>query len=90
MATIETYTEIILDMLTTESVSVLTREFADINGIKTQLGANMRKAYVNSPMGREILSKELPEEYANTVLTLWGAEATIQDPPKPETTPLEE
>lgn len=86
MATIETYTEIILDMLTTESVSVLTKEFADINGIKTQIGTNMRKAYANSPMGREMIAKELPEEYANTVLTLWGTEATIQDPPKPETT----
>lgn len=85
MATIETYTEIILDMLTTESVSVLTREFADINGVKTQIGANMRKAYANSPMGREMIAKELPEEYANTVLTLWGTEAIVQDPPKPET-----
>lgn len=84
MATIETYTEIILDMLTTESVSVLTREFADINGVKTQIGANMRKAYANSPMGREMIAKELPEEYANTVLTLWGKTATIQDPPKPK------
>jgi hypothetical protein len=84
MATIETYTEIILDMLTTESVSVLTREFADINGVKTQIGTNMRKAYVNSPMGREMIAKELPEEYVNTVLTLWGETATIQDPPKPE------
>lgn len=84
MATIETYTEIILDMLTTESVSVLTREFADINGVKTQIGTNMRKAYVNSPMGREMIAKELPEKYANTVLTLWGKTATIQDPPKPE------
>lgn len=84
MATIETHTEIILDMLTTESVSVLTREFIDINGVKTQIGQNMRKAYANSPMGREMIAKELPEKYANTVLTLWGAEATVQDPPKPE------
>ena len=84
MATIETYTEIILDMLTTDSVSVPTREVADINGVKTQIGKNMRKAYANSPIGREMIAKELPEEYANTVLTLWGETATIQDPPKPE------
>lgn len=90
MATIETYTEITLDLLNTNSVSVLTREFADINGVKTQIGKNMRKAYANSPVGREMIAKELPEEYANTVLTLWGVEATVQDPPKPEITPTEE
>lgn len=84
MAMIETYTEITLDLLTTASVSVLTKTYADINGVKTQVGENVRKAYANSPTGRERIKADLPEEYYNTVLTLWGDTPLFEDPKKPE------
>lgn len=80
MATIETYTEITLDLLTQNGVSVLTKTYADINGVKTQLGANHRKAYGNSPIGRELLAKDLPETYYNAVLVVWGDTPTLTDP----------
>lgn len=84
MAMIETYKEIILDLLTEKSVNVVTKTFADINGIKTQIGQNVSTCYINSPIDRENLKKDLPETYYNTIITLWGNEATVVDPPKPE------
>lgn len=79
MAMIETYTEIVLDLLTPTSVNIVKKVFADINGIKTQIGPNVGSSYVNSPADRENLKKDLPEEYYNTILTLWGAEPTLED-----------
>lgn len=83
MANIETYNEITLDMLTENTVSVLTRTYADVNGIKTQIGSNTRKAYGNSAYGRNMLASEVPEPFLSTVLTLWGPEPTLMDPPMP-------
>jgi hypothetical protein len=83
MATIETYTELTLDLLTEKGVSVLTKTYADINGVKTQIGTNHRKAYGNSPIGRELLVKDIPENYYNAVLAVWGEEPVLQDPENP-------
>lgn len=80
MATIETYTELTLDMLTEKGVSVLTKTFADINGTKTQIGANQRKVYGNSPIGRDLLKADVPEVYYNAVLAVWGETPILEDP----------
>jgi hypothetical protein len=85
MATIETYTEITLDLLNEYGVSVLKKTYADINGVKTQIGTNHRKAYGNSPLGRESLTSELPEIYHNAVLTVWGETPVLEDPKNPNT-----
>lgn len=94
MATIETYTEITLDLLTQNGVSVLTKTFADINGIKTQVGNNIRRAYGNSPIGRDLLRADIPEIYYNAVLAVWGDTPTLTDPentaPKVEDEMVEE
>lgn len=79
MATIETYIEITLDLLTQNGVSVVTKTFADINSIKTQINSN-RKVYGNSPLGRELLEKDLPKAYYNAVLAVWGEEPLLTDP----------
>ena len=89
MATIETYTEITLDLLTEKGVSVLTKTFADINGFKTQIGNNSRKAYGNSPIGRDLLRADVPEAYYNAVLAVWGETPLLQDPENPNIVPEE-
>ena len=41
-----------VDALTTDSVSILTRKYVEIDGIPTQVGENHRRAYENSEKGR--------------------------------------
>ena len=44
-----------VDMLTNQSVSILTQKFIEINGVKSQIGDGHRCAYVNSETGRSDL-----------------------------------
>ena len=76
---IETTEKITLDNLTEKSVSVLTQQFAEINGQTVQIGENHRKAYMNSKYGRIELEATLPEPYLSSVLAVWGEEPTIVD-----------
>lgn len=69
-----------VDMLTTESVSILTQQFVDIDGIPTQAGQNHRAAYVNSEDGRKELQENEPVEVVNSVFAIWGDTPTIVYP----------
>lgn len=73
-----------VDMLTKDSVSILTKKFIKIDEIDTQVGENHRVAYVNSKSGRETLILEQPDEVVNSVLAIWGNEPTIPDVELPE------
>ena len=64
--------KITLDMLTQDSVSVLRQKFIEIDGVQTQVGNNIRNAYMNDENGRQILGEILPEEYYNAVMTVWS------------------
>ena len=67
----------IIDMLTKDSVSIITQRFIEENGEKLQVGNNHRCAYVNSTAGRELISTNEPEDISSTVLNFWGNEPTI-------------
>lgn len=71
--------EKVVDMLTKDSVSIITKKFIDVDGIKTQVGENHRCAYVNSERGREKISEEQPEEVVNAVFSIWGDAPTIEE-----------
>ena len=64
--------KITLDMLTQDSVSVLRQKFIEIDGVQTQVGGNIRNAYMNDENGRAELEEILPEEYYNAVIAVWG------------------
>ena len=64
--------KITLDMLTQDSVSVLRQKFIEIDGVQTQVGGNIRNAYMNDENGRAELKEILPEEYYNAVIAVWG------------------
>ena len=66
-----------VDMLTSESVSILTQKFIDVDGVETQVGQNHRCAYVNSEVGRKYLKENEPIEVVNSVLALWGDTPTF-------------
>ena len=70
----EIKTKITLDNLTENSVSVLTQQFAEINGQTVQIGENRRTAFANSTYGRIELAVKLPEPYLSSVLAVWGDE----------------
>lgn len=79
MAQIEMITEYALDMLNKDSVSVLKREYAEINGVKTQIGSNWRCAFSNSETGRKEIALLIPEEYVASVFAVWGDTPTVSD-----------
>lgn len=68
-----------VDMLTTDSVSILTQKFIDIDGIATPVGENHRCAYVNSETGRQYLQKQEPQDVVNSVFAIWGDALTINE-----------
>ena len=82
---IETTQEILLEQLTANTVNVRVATFAEINGTTVQIGGYTRKAYGNSETGRQQIADELPENYVNAILAVWGDEATVADPEQPET-----
>lgn len=74
--------EIILDLLCKNSVSVKIIEKAVLNSVERIIGTN-RKAYANSPIGRQQITADVPEEYAAAVFAVWGDEPTVDDPEPP-------
>ena len=68
-----------VDMLTNDSVSILTQKFISIDGVETQVGENHRAAYVNSVIGRQTIEEEQPKEIVGAVMAIWGANPTIED-----------
>jgi hypothetical protein len=69
--------KITLDMLTSDSVSVLKQRFITLDDTETQVGSNIRNAYENSDEGRKLLKSALPSEYYNAVIAVWGDEPTV-------------
>lgn len=74
--------EIILDLLCKNSVSVKIIEKATINSEERVIGTS-RKAYANSPLGRQQIAEDIPEEYVTAVFAVWGDEPTVDDPEPP-------
>ena len=76
----ELTTKITIDMLTSDSVSILKQKFLNFNGQEMQVDGNVRNAYMNSVSGREQIKAVLPSEYYNAVIAVWGTEPTVQNP----------
>ena len=72
--------KIILDMLTNDSVSVLKQQYITVDGTDIRVGENVRNAYMNTQTERELLKSELPEEFYNAVIAVWGDTPTIAEP----------
>lgn len=86
--------KITLDMLTSDSVSVLKQQYITLDGTDTKVGDNVRNAYMNTQSERDRLKNDLPEEYYNAVIAVWGDTPTVSEPtvaePKIEETNLQE
>lgn len=73
-----------VDMLTVDSVSILTQNYIEFNGVQTQVGQNHRCAYVNSETGRNALQSTEPEEVVTAVFAIWGDTPTVSEPKEVE------
>jgi len=61
-----------IDMLTPDSVSIITRQQVTVEGQVYIVGEPHRCAYINSVDGRTLLAAELQEPYLSSVLAVWG------------------
>ena len=64
-------TEITLDILTSESVSVKTERYIIENGKKVKVGNPHRKLYENDESGRKEVTEELPEQFQSAIFSIW-------------------
>lgn len=71
---------ILLDELTSASVSVVTKKYIVIDGTRYFIGDPHRAAYVNSIRGRTEISENLPEPYLSSVMALWGDTPIVPEP----------
>lgn len=71
--------KITLDLLTQDSVSVLTQITIEYNGKRIE-AERTRVAYPNSTSGRRKLLYEVGEPYYTSVLAIWGEDPTVVDP----------
>ena len=72
--------KITLDMLTTDSVSVLKQQYISVDGTDIRVGENVRNSFMNTQSEREQLRAKLPEEFYNAVIAVWGNVPTIAEP----------
>lgn len=83
MAEIQITKKFIIDALSTTAVSIKIENHAIINGEDVIIGCPSRKAYSNSPTGRETLEAEVGEPYTTAIFAIWGDSATLSDPEPP-------
>ncbi len=76
----ESYEKKTITNLTTDSVSILTQQFTEVDGEETQVGSNHRCAYENSESGRALLAEMEPAEVVTAVMAVWGETPTIELP----------
>jgi hypothetical protein len=69
--------KISLDMLTTDSVSIVKQKYTVVDGIEYPIGKQWRRAYVNSDRGRNQIQNDVEEPYKTVIMTMWGSEPTV-------------
>ena len=67
-----------LDLLTEQSVTVMTTRTFEDNGQEFTTPPHA-KAYMNSKRGREEVTAEVPEPFAAAILAAWGDVANVQE-----------
>lgn len=75
--------EIALENLSQDSVSVLKKPYVEFMGQRFY-GNNIRNTYVNSSSGRPFIKEDLPDDYYNAVIAVWGNSPTVSDPTESE------
>lgn len=61
-----------IDMLTKNSVSIITNKTITVDGVKSALGEPHRCAYCNTAFGRADITANEPAEVVAAVMAMWG------------------
>ena len=69
--------KLVLDMLTTDSVSLKKQNVTTIDGKEYPVSEPWRRAYVNSTNGREQVQVEVSEPYLSAIMAMWGNTPTV-------------
>ena len=72
-------TKIIIEYLNDKSVSIVKKKYLMEDGKEYYIGNPHRTAYVNSTLGRSLLSQEVPEPYYSSVISVWGNVPLVED-----------
>ncbi len=75
-------TIITIDLLTERSVSIAKTVTAEYKGNTVEI-ERTRKAYDNSPLGRQALVDEVEKPYSTAVFAVWGETPIVADPKPP-------
>ena len=70
-------TEKTIDMLTKDSVSIVTERCIEENGTRYKVGDIHRTTYVNSAEDREALASSEPDDVSVAVWRFWGDQPTV-------------
>ena len=66
--------------LIADSVSIESQHHYCVGGENLPMGEPHRRAYINSPKGREELqAAEIPDNYKKAILEIWGKKPTVED-----------
>lgn len=71
-------TKISLDGLTLDKVSVWEQKYIKLGGNEYPVSLPLRTAFENSIKGREELLDKVKEPYLSAILSVWGAEPTVE------------
>lgn len=66
-----------VDMLTKDSVSIITQNFIEFEGKEQQVGEKHRRAYINSQEGRAEIEECEPNDVIVAVMAIWGDVPTV-------------
>lgn len=69
--------KIILDMLTSNGVSLKKQKYVTVDGTEYLVGELWTKAYTNSIEGRAEVESEVTEPYKSAIMAMWGDNPTI-------------
>lgn len=71
-----------LHNLSSTSVVVNKVEYVSVDGKLEQIAGDSNKLYINSTVSRVALEAEVPGEYVNAILSVWGDTATVAGSPE--------
>lgn len=78
----EIISKYILHNLSSTSVVVNKVEYVSVDGKLEQIAGDSNKLYINSTVSRVALEAEVPGEYVNAILSIWGDTATVAGSPE--------
>lgn len=76
----EVQTNYKIESLSENNVTIVTKDFIEINGNLTQIGFTKSCCFSNCSYDRNRLESLLPANYFNAIISVWGETPSLEDP----------